>query len=189
MSYLYGSNAEVLYAMPAPVTKNTYTTQAVISALTGAQRAKVDPNFWLSRGPGAALMLQARGSIANTAAATFQMVLGWDPTAGTLGTTLATPWPTLAPTAAITSVWELDVLITASSIGAAGLTLQCNGEYRQSVVASGTLSTAPQSVKFRSNTTGLNSEAQAFLELWGTWSVSNAANTTTVDQMLLYGLN
>jgi hypothetical protein len=86
-------------------------------------------------------------------------------------------------------VWTLQAEITAQAVGPAGLTLQCNGELRMSVVASGTLSTANQSVMFRSNSTGLISTAQAAIEFWGTWGASAAGNTTTLDQLTLAGLN
>lgn len=191
MSFYSGTQTEVLYSMPAPITKNTFTTSAVISATSASPRAIVPAQFFgpNPNGIGKALYLKAMGTVANTAAATLQVVLGWDATPGTLGTTLATPWPTLAPTAATTCTWFLEAWITAQAVGGAGLTLQCNGEWRQSVVASGTLSTAPQSIMFQTSSTALNSEAQAAIELWGTWSASSASNTTTINQMLLLGLN
>lgn len=191
MSFYTGTQAETLYSLPAAVTKNTYTTQAVTSATTSAPRCIIPAGFFsaVPNGVGRALYGKVSGSIANTAAATFQGVIAWDPTPGTLGTTLATYWPTLAPTAAVTSVWNLEFYITCQAVGQAGLTLQFNSEFTQSVVASGTLSTAPQTVLNRATLTGLNSEASAAIELWGTWSASNALNTTTVDQYLLLGLN
>lgn len=191
MSGLTGTQAEAIYVLPAAVTKNTFTTQAVISAPNTAARCIVPAGFFsaVPNGVGRSLYGHAFGSIANTAAATFTGVLSWDPTPGTLGSTLSAYWPILAPTAAVTSVWDLEFWITCQAIGAAGLTLQCNAKFNQSVVASGTLSTAPQEVYTRTTLTGLNAEAQAAIELWGTWSASNAANTTTVDQFVLLGLN
>ena len=188
MSFFTGINTELLYNLPAAITKNTYTTQAVISATNTSPRALVPQGYFLN-GVGRGLYLRAQGTMAVTAAATFQMVLGWDPTAGTLGTTLATPWPTLAPTASVTCLWDLEATMTAQAVGGAGLTLQTNGRMQVSVVATGTLSTAPQWIQFQSNSTGLNSEAQAFIELWGTWGASSASNTTTVQNMQLWGLN
>jgi hypothetical protein len=191
MSFYSGIPSELLYSLPAPVTKNTYTTQAVFSAPTTEAVAMVPANFFGGNpnGIGRALRLSASGSIANTSAATFNFVLGWDPTVGTLGTTLATPWPTLAPTAATTCVWWLEALITSQATGSAGLTLQTNGFLRMSVGASGTLETANQEILFRSNSTGLVATAQAAIEFWGTWSASAAGNTTTLDQFILAGLN
>src|SRR5260221_50150 len=104
MSFYSGIPSELLYAQGAPVTKNTYTTQAVFSAnpTSGGAVAIVPANFFSGNpnGVGRTLLLEASGTIATTAAATFNFVLGWDPTINTLGTTLATPWPTPAPTAA-----------------------------------------------------------------------------------------
>src|SRR5215469_12975524 len=191
MSFYSGIPSELLYSLPAPVTKNTYTTQAVFSAPSTEALATVPANFFGGNpnGIGRALLLWASGSIATTAAATFQFVLGWDTTAGTLGTTLATPWPTLAPTAATTCVWWLEAVISASAVGSAGLTLNTNGYLRMSVVATGVLATNNQEILFGNQSTGLVSTAQAALEFWGTWSASAAGNTTTLQQFILAGLN
>ena len=191
MSFYSGIPSELLYSLPSQVTKNTYTTQAVFSQPATGAPAIVPANFFSGNpnGIGRALWLRAGGTIATTAAATFQFVLGWDPTVGTLGTTLATPWPTLAPTAATTCVWTLDAVISASAVGSAGLTLNTNGSLRMSVVATGTLATNNQEILFANQSTGLVSTAQAALEFWGTWSASAAGNTTTVQQFILAGLN
>jgi hypothetical protein len=191
MSFYSGIPTEVLYSLPAAVTKNTYTTQAVMSAPTSQSQAIVPANYFGGNpnGIGRAVWGHAEGTIATTSAATFQMVLGWDPTPGTLGTTLGTPWPTLAPTAATTCLWFLDFWVTAQAVGSAGLTLQCNGRLQMSVVGTGVLSTAAQTVQFQTSSTGLASTAQAAIELWGTWSASAAGNTTTLQEFLLFGVN
>jgi hypothetical protein len=187
------TQAEVLYGLPAPVTKNTYTTQAVFSAPAAtADVASVRAGYWQggAEGLGRPIWLHAEGTIATTAAATFQGVLGWDPTPGTLGTNIATFWPTLAPTAATTCLWFLDAWITPTQIGALnGLSIQVNGRLQMSVVATGVLSSAAQTVQFQGAFTGLNPASAAALELWGTWSASAAGNTTTLQQMALFGLN
>lgn len=191
MSFYSGIPSELLYSLPAQVTKNTYTTQAVMSAPTSEAVAVVPANFFGGNPNriGGALFLQAAGTLANTGAATFNMVLGWDPTIGTLGSTLATPWPTLAPTASTTCQWWLYALITASAVGPAGLTLNTSGALRVTVGASGVLETANQEIMFYNQVTGLVSTAQAAIELWGTWSASSASNTTTLQQFVLAGLN
>lgn len=185
------TQTEALYSLGIPVTKNNFSSQAIITAPNTQPRAIVPAGYFGNGGASNARALYGHmgGSVANTAAATVAIVLLWDPTPGTVGTTLATPWPTLAPTAATTCVWELDFWITGQAAGGAGLTLQVNGKWRQTVGASGVLQTANQEIQFRSNITGLNSEALASIELAATWSVANAANTTTIDQFLLFGLN
>jgi hypothetical protein len=193
MSAITATQMELLYSLAAPVTKNNFTTQAIITAPNTAARAIVNPAFWgtgtPTNGAGKALYGHLAGTVATTSAATVQIVLLWDPTPGAIGTTLATPWPTLAPTAAVTCLWELDFWITAQAVGGAGLTLQCNGKWHQSVVGTGVLSTAPQEVMFQTSTAALNSEAQAAIELAATWSAAAAGNTTTVQQFDLFGLN
>ena len=192
MSFYTGTQAELLYALPANVTKNTYTTQAVLSVPTSSTLPRcIVPGKYFSavpNGVGRSLYLKAKGTIATTSAATFTGVIGWDTTAATLANSI-TYWPILAPTASTTCMWALDMYYTCQQVGSAGLTLQVNGEYTQSVVASGVLSTAAQTVMFQTSLTGINAEVDAYIELWGTWSAAAGGNTTTLQQMLLYGLN
>src|SRR5690349_9501121 len=104
MSFYTGTQCELLYSLNAAVTKNTYTTQAVFSAAAAQPKAVVPAGFFSSNpnGVGRALLLKAAGTIATTSAATFAGALGWDQTAGTVGTSLGTFFPALAPTAAVT---------------------------------------------------------------------------------------
>ena len=195
MSFYTGTATELLYNQPAAVTKNTFTANAIITAPggTAVPRCIVPANYFgpVPNGVGRVLHGHMAGSVATTSAATVVITLIWNPTPGTIGTTLATPWPTLAPTASITSVWEMEFWLSATQAGGGNnqLTLQCNGEWRQSVVASGTLSTAGQEIKFRTTTSGLNAESQAEVALAATWSASAAGNTTTIDQFQLFGCN
>jgi hypothetical protein len=186
-----GPYTEALYTMAAAVTKNNFTSNAIITATSAAARAIVQPSQWAAgpNGIGRGIYGHLAGTVATTSAATVAVTLIWDPTPGTIGTTLATPWPTLAPTAAVTCLWELDFWLTAQAVGAAGLTLQCNGKWHQSVVGTGVLSTAPQEIMFQTSTAGLNSEAQAEIALAATWSAGAVGNTTTINQFILSGLN
>jgi hypothetical protein len=186
VSFITGTQAELLYNLAAAVTNNTFTTQRVISAPNTAQRAIIPAGFF-SYSDG--LMVKAWGTVANAAtAATFANVLAWDPTPGTIGSSIAS-FPALAPTASTTCVWELEAWIGQYAIGATGLTLQCNGKWRQSVVATAVFGTANTEAMFRTQLTGLNSEALAAIELWSTCSVSNAGATITVEHLDVFGLN
>jgi hypothetical protein len=201
MSFYTGTVKEQLYSLPTTVTKNAYTSQAILTAggpsvtygVGQAPRCIIPANFFGSNpnGVGRTLFGHIAGTMACTSAATIAVVLLWNPTPGTIGTTLATPWPTLAPTAAVTCEWDFEFWITAAQAGAGttGLTLQLNGRWQQSVVAAGVLSTAPQWIMVDTSTASLNAESQAELALAGTWSASNAANTTTVKQFQLFGCN
>jgi hypothetical protein len=193
MSGFTGTPFEEYYVLPAPVTKNTYTTQAVISAAgtTSTPRCLIPANFFASIGK--SLHARARFTIANTAAATFVLAAGLDSTAGTIagtgGTTLFTS-AALTPTAATTCVADLDFDITAQAVGNLGTTLQLNGKCLvSSVASSGAWNSTAQAAFFSNNLTGLNNEISLFLELFGTWSASNAANTTTLQQFKVYGEN
>src|SRR5580765_772671 len=106
---------ELIYNLPAAVTKNTFTTQAAISAVasTSIPRALVPAGYF--NVVGKSLRVTARGTIANTAAATFVLAAGLDATAGTIaGTGGATLFTTaaLTPTAAVTGQWDMDMDIT-----------------------------------------------------------------------------
>lgn len=184
---------EQIYELPAPVTKNTFTTQAPISAAgtTSIPRCMLSANFFSLIGK--SLFARARLSIANTAAATFVLAAGLDSTAGTIagtgGATLFT-LAALTPTAAITTVLDLEMDITCQAVGNLGTTLQCNGKATvSSVASSGAWNSTAQVAYFGNNLTGINNEISLFLELFGTWSASNAANTTTLQQFKVYGEN
>jgi len=184
---------ELLYNLPAAVTKNTYTTQAPISAVasTSIPRALVPAGYFGVVGK--SLRVTARGTIANTAAATFIFAGGLDAAAGTIagsgGATLFTS-AALTPTASVTAQWDMDFDITCQAVGNLGTTLQCNGKILvSSVASSGAWNSTAQAAFFGNNLTGLNNEISLFLELFGTWSASSASNTTTLQQMRVYGEN
>lgn len=193
MSFLTGTQCELLYSLPAAVTKNTYTTQACMSALAAsAPVAKIGGGYF-SENPnplGRCLYLKAMGTIANTAAATFSPALALDTTAGTALAPI-TIYSTTAPTAAVTAQWQLEAWITCQAFGeTAGMTLQVNGSWDQSILATGGApSTAPFRAQFAASLTALTPAATYWVELFGTWSASSASNTTTLQQMFLFGLN
>lgn len=194
MSFFTGTQTELLYTLSAAVTKNTYTTQAVLSAPAAtAITATIPAGYFIippSSGPGKAIYVVAFGTIANTAAATFAPAFSLDPTPGTIANanTIAAA---VAPTAATTTVWQLEMCITARVVGqTGGMTLQCDGKWIQSAGASATVPVATGlSSMFSASITGLQGSLAYTLELLGTWSASSASNTTTLNQMLMLGLN
>lgn len=184
---------ELLYALPTAVTKNTFTTQAVISAAasTSIPRCVIPAGFFTT--PGKSISLYAAGTIANTSTATIVFAMGLDAAAGTIagtgGATLFTS-AALTPTAAVTAPWDLNADITCQAVGNLGTTLQFNGTFTAGAVASsGAWSAGVQAAKFANNLTGVNNEIALWLELFGTWSASAAGNTTTLQQFKVYGEN
>jgi hypothetical protein len=194
VSFFTGTQTELLYTLAAAVTKNTYTTQAILSAPTAtAPVATIPAGYFMNppaSGPGKAVYLKAWGTIANTSAATFSPALGIDPTPGTIAnaTTIAAA---VAPTAATTTVWNVEIWITARAVGqTGGMTLQVDGRWIQEATASAAAPAASAlATGFTASVTGLQGGLAYSLELLGTWSASSASNTTTLNQMLVFGLN
>lgn len=184
---------ELLYTLSAALTKNTYTTEAAFSGVAGTNPlCSLLPGYFMGDNPnpvGRALKLKAMGTIANTSAATFAVNLGLDTTPGTKANS-TTVYAATAPTAAVTAVWDLEAEFTCTAFATSTMSLQVNGHWTQSATASGAaLGSVGLRSDFQGLLTGLDPRVQFYLELFGTWSASNAANTTTLQQMFLWGLN
>lgn len=193
MSFNTGQQVELLYSLPASVTKNTYTTIAAYTGIVGTNTVCSIPAGWaMNEGVnpiGRSLSLKARGIIANTAAATFANAINVNPTPGT-STNNITINTAYTPTAAVTAPFGVDAEIEITAFATSTMTLQINGEaWYHSVASGGAPSTTTQRVGFQGTITSLDPRVTQYVELFGTWSVSNVANTTTVHQLLLYGLN
>lgn len=193
MSFFTGTQAELLYVMPAAITKNTYTTIAAFSGVAGTNTiCSIPPGFLTNENPnpvGKTLLLDAFGTIATTAAATFAVNLNINPTAATSTGNVAVAGA-LAPTAAVTCPFHLRAYITCSAFATSTATYQINGTWRVESVASGGVPTAAaQCSGFSGSIASLDPRVTQYLELFGTWSASAAGNTTTLQQMILWGLN
>lgn len=181
---------ELYYALPAAITKNTYTSQAPISAIASSSVPRcVVPALYFNQ-VGKAAHVKAWGTIANASAATFIFAAGLDAAAGTIGGTGgATLFTTaaLTPTASVTAPWFLDMDITCQAVGNLGTTLQVNADLTvNNVASSGAWGTGSQETMCANTLTGLNNEIALWLELFGTWSASSASNTTTLQQFKVY---
>jgi hypothetical protein len=189
---------ELYYSLPSAVTKNTYTAQAPISALTttSVPRCLIPALYFNTVGKSA--HWEANGTIANTSAATFVFAAGLDTSPGTIagtgGGTLFT-MASVTPTAAVTCLFTMEFDIVCQAVGggnsgtAGGTTLQVNGEIHVSTIANQGWtagSTAKQTAMAGNTVTGVNNEINLWLELFGTWSASAAGNTTTLQQFKVY---
>jgi len=193
MSFTTGTQCELLYTLNAAITKNTYTTEAAFSGVAGTNTVcSLPARFFAGENPnpiGRSLYLVASGTIANTAAATFAVNLGFDTTAGTKANSVGI-YSASAPTASVTSTWALEVWYTCTAFATSTISLQVNGRWTQEAIASGgALGSGQLSASFNGSLTGLDPRVQFYIELFGTWSASSSSNTTTLQQMLLYGLN
>lgn len=194
MSGLTMTQAELLYCLPAPVTKNTYAGPAVFSAVAASAPVAKIPGGYFAENPnpiGRSLYLQAFGSIANTAGPNFSPAFCLNTTPGTIGTPAAMPfYSATATTSGVTVQWQCQVWITCTAFGeSAGMTLQVNGQWGQSTVASGSAGNASGIAgQFATSVTGLTPATTYYAELSATWT-SNVANQTILQQMFLFGLN
>lgn len=193
MSGITGTQVELLYTMPAAITKNTYTTEAAFTGVAGTNVIpKIPAGYFGDDNPnpvGRSLYWQGWGVIANTAAATFAVNMGLDTAPGTKANAIAVMAAT-APVASVTAPLHFEAWFTCQAYATTTMTLQVNGNWGSSGGNSGGAAVASGiASQFRATITGLSPTADLFLELFGTWSASNAANTTTIDQMFLWGLN
>src|SRR5215472_2041338 len=194
MSFVTGTQAELLYTLTSSITKNTYTTQAAFTGVLGTNTVCNIPAGWLNSGTNPnpvcrALQLEVWGTTATTSAATLAVALGLDPTAGTINQSI-TVAGALAPTAAITAPFYLTAKYTCTAYATSTATYQVNGTWRvESVASGGVPTTTAQAVGFAGTHTGIDPRVINYVELFGTWSASAAGNTTTVQQMFLWGLN
>ena len=182
MSFITGTQAELLYTLTSSITKNTYTTQAAFTGVLGTNTVCNIP-------VGRALQLEVWGNTATTSAATLAVALGLDPTAGTINQSI-TVAGALAPTAAITAPFYLTAKYVCTAYATSTATYQVNGTWRvESVASGGVPTTAAQCSGFAGTHTGIDPRVINYVEVFGTWSASAAGNTTTVQQMFLWGLN
>lgn len=194
MSFITGMQTELLYSLPAAVTKNTYTTEAAFSGVLGTNTVCKLRGGFFDNDPnpaGRSLYLLCKGTIATTAAATLAVNLGFDPTAGTKANSVAVMSAT-APVAAITAGWTLEAWYTCTAFATSQMTLQVNGTWVMEGSASGGAAVATAlRTAFAGSISGATMDPRVdnYIELFGTWSASAAGNTTTLNQMFLFGLN
>jgi hypothetical protein len=138
---------------------------------------------------GRTLLLEAFGTIATTSAATFAGAVNINPTIAT-STGNVSVSGALAPTAAVTCPFSLRLYIVCSAFATSTNTYQINGHWRVETVASGGVpTTAAQCSGVSGSIASLDPRVTQYVELFGTWSASAAGNTTTLQQMVLWGLN
>src|SRR6266487_406476 len=126
MSFLYGTQVECLYSMPASGAAVTAAAATVMSGTTAANPPYLLPggffNYSSGATPGKALLIKGGGSWATpTAARTTNFQIGFNTTAGT-----GTPAIVLGKTGTLTTVvtsataaFDFEILVTATVLGAA----------------------------------------------------------------------
>jgi hypothetical protein len=192
------TQGELLYCLPAAVTRNSYTTIVPISgiATTGTVgRCIVPANYFNAAGK--AIYYRARGTLQSAAGtATFSFTGGLDSTGGTLGKTLFAT-ANLTP-ATGTIVFDIEGDITCQVVGQANSTLASNGTVRTAgTTANGWITTVNPTggalvgdqMLFSNSITTLDYEVNQYLELFSTCSASSATNQIILQQFKVYGEN
>lgn len=193
MSFVTGTQTETLYTLATAITKNNYSAQAAFTGVVGTNTVCRIPGGTVGDDAhlaiGRSFGLEVWGTIANASAATFANAINVNPTPGTT-TNAITVNAAYTPTASITAPWNLFAKILVTAYLTSTMTLQINGFVRyESVASGGAPTTTAQESGFTGTITGLDPRVDQYVELFGTWSLANAANTTTVQQMILSGLN
>jgi hypothetical protein len=193
MSGITGTQAELLYTLSSSITKNTFSTQAAITGVLGTNTVCAIPGGWLYNDVpqplGRSLLLEIWGTVGNTASATLATALGLDPTAGTINQSIATMAATAPPVAA-GAPFYLWARYTCTAFATSTCTYQVNGRIGFEGVASGGAGSAGALESgFTGTHAGIDPRITNYVELFGTWSASSASNTTTIQQMFLWGLN
>jgi hypothetical protein len=193
MSFYTGTVMEQLYSLSASITKNTWTTIAAYTGVAGTNTiCSIPAGFFLNTNPnplGRGLFLDVRGTIQNTAVATFANAININPTVATTTNNIAIN-AAYTPTAGVTAPWHVEAMITCTAFTTSAMTLQINGDVTyESVASGGAPTTTRQGAGFTGTWTALDPRVTQYLELFGTWSASSASNQTVVQQMKLFGCN
>ena len=198
MTFLSGTNTELLYVMPAAGSVyNNSSAQTIISGNTSTNPPYQMPSLYNLWGPSyavaRALRVVARGIFATTGTPTLKVVCGLNTTQGT-----ASPAIVLAGTGAFTTasgvangMWELEFGIDINSLGTgANSSLDAMGSFRLGVGNNAATTAATMyMVGSTAAITTVNPTTSYWLELAALWGTANASNTLTCFQFEVFGLN
>ncbi len=206
MSFVTGTQCELLYAMPASGVAVTAAAITVLSGTTNANPAYQLPANFFSQvsgsGPGKSLLIKGGGFYTvGTTAVTDVITVGLNSTRGTLGTTLAKSgaWTTVISQSNVEFEFEVFVTLTVPGQGggnnasvnsmghllvgqagdAANPTLQTVGPQWATPIMIG----AAQTAKTFDPTVG------QYVEVHNTWSATTGAPTATLTNFYVFGLN
>lgn len=194
MSFLTGTQSEVLYCQPANCTAVTAAAQTVLTGTPAASNPPyLLPAYFFASGQGGvgkAIHIAAGGFFSTgTAAVNMTLQLAFDTTAATFGTAVAKTGAFAAGTSVTNGAWFLDVFITCQQVGttmnlnAVGSLDWGTGNNAATASAAGYMVGAPNTSIALANATAY------FPELWATWSATTGAPTITCSQFLIEGLN
>jgi hypothetical protein len=203
VSFITGTQTELLYAMPASSTAVTAAAQTLLSANAAANPAYQLPAGFFApqsgNGPGKSLLLKGGGVFSvGTTAVTDVFTVAIDATAGTYANTIAKTGAFTTVASVANGAFEFELMLTATAVGTSGslngvghlLWGPANNAAAPSQSAySATLSGQPIMIGTPQTPVSFNNTSAYYLELFNTWSSTTGASTITLTNFLIFGLN
>lgn len=195
MSFLTGTNCELIYGNTASGTaKNTFTSEALINDTAGmGVQAHLPPDFWLPKpnSIGNGIRIVARGVLGSTLTPsyTINVRLG---ASGVAGPIVLGSAAMVTGSGVTSQYWELEGDVVLTAVGAAGAnsTVRGQGQFRCGGLASPFMYGLGASSSLTTPTVAtLDTTITNYINVTATCTASNASNTITVQQLLVFGLN
>jgi len=196
MSFITGTQTELLYAMPTSAAAVTAAANTVMSYpnTTTFPAYTLTRSFFAQGGftTGKSLLIKGGGWFTTSSTAMTQTIsVGFDTTAGTLSALKASTGA-FTPTASVTNgAFEFEVLFTQTASGPSGTANAVGhlfwGTGNNAAVAS------PQIFMIGAPNAGIAlinpTTTDYFVEAFSSWSLTTGAPTITLTNFLIFGLN
>lgn len=194
MSFITGTNTELIYASTtAGTAKASFTSEVQINDTAGMDvQAHLPPDFWLpsQRSEGQGIRIVARGIVSSTGTPTYTFSIR-------LGTAGSTSAAIVLGTAALTTgsgvsnqIWQMEGDFVVTNIGATGA--NSAGQGVGLIWGSGfatTINPAYGGAATPGTVSTLDTSITNYINFNVACSASNAANSITLQQLLVFGLN
>jgi hypothetical protein len=202
MSFITGTNTELIYASTTPGTaKNTFTTEVAINDTAGMGiQASIPPFFFGSRGStnGQGLRIIARGILSSTSTVTYQFLLRMGAAAATTAAPIILGCSAVTTGTTVTNQpfqfeGEFIMRTPAGAVGQNSTGIGIGMFYSPGIASpfmaplwgnnsGGTVVTSP-------GTAAIDTSIQNYFNFNCICGTSNAANSVTLQSLLVFGLN
>jgi hypothetical protein len=199
MSFLTGTQCELLYCLPITGASNTGTNSTSSGALISLTGGASSPAFFLpayffsdTYGIGKSLLIQGGGILlGGPATQTTRFALYADTAVGTQGTLLCATgaFSPFGTTVSQTGAFMFEVLLTCTSVGTAGV---LNTVGRLFTGQAGNTATAATGVTMLMNAASqptFNNATGYFIELYANFGATTTTQAVTLTNLLVWGLN
>lgn len=195
MSFLTGTNTELIYASTSPGTaKASFTSEVLINDTAGmGVQAHLPADFWLpnkAQSIGRGIRIEARGIVSSTGTPTYTFTVRFGAAASTT-TAIVLGTAALTTGSGITNqYWELTGNIVLESIGAAGTNSTVRGlGYLISPGFANKIDPAYGGAASPGTVATVDTTITNYINFNATCSASSSSNSITIQQLLVFGLN